>query len=112
MEKKETLTNEVIRKKFVSQFELVNYAIRLAENMIRTGRDSDSRLTGGDNVALHVISDITEGRDKLVDLTVNAADSDSHETKGHTTNGNVVNDEPVVKKLTEGRKRRASTIVK
>ena len=31
---KDPLTNEKIIKKFESQFDLVNYAIRLAENMI------------------------------------------------------------------------------
>jgi len=61
------LTNESVKKKFKSQFELVGYAIKLAENMIKTGRGprvkSDSQ-----NVAIHVLDEIKEGLDKFEDI--------------------------------------------
>lgn len=58
METKEPLTNEFIREKFKNQFELVNYAIKLSEQMIHRGNESE-------NVAVDIIEDIVEGRDKL-----------------------------------------------
>ena len=58
MEMKEPLTNEFIREKFNNQFELVNYAIKLSEQMIRRGMESE-------NVAVDIIDDIVEGRDKF-----------------------------------------------
>ena len=41
---RDPLTNEKIIQKFESQFDLVNYAIRLAENMIHSGRDARVKL--------------------------------------------------------------------
>lgn len=55
---KEPLTNEFIRDKFKNQFELVSYAIKLAEQKIRRGSESE-------NVAVDIIDDIIEGRDKF-----------------------------------------------
>lgn len=46
----ESLTNEALRAKFTSQFDLVNYAIRLAENMIEGGQ-----LTAIENQDLTII---------------------------------------------------------
>lgn len=67
MEHQEDLTNEQIKKKFKSQFELVGYAIKLAENMIQTGRGprvkSDSQ-----NVAIHILDEINSGLDKFEDI--------------------------------------------
>lgn len=67
MEHQEDLTNEQIKKKFKSQFELVGYAIKLAENMIQTGRGprvkSDSQ-----NVAIHILDEIKSGLDKFEDI--------------------------------------------
>lgn len=63
----EDLTNETVKKKFKSQFELVGHAIKLAENMIKTGRGprvkSDSQ-----NVAIHVLDEIKCGLDKFEDI--------------------------------------------
>lgn len=39
MELKELLTNERLTKRFNSLFELVNYSIRCAEELIKTGRE-------------------------------------------------------------------------
>jgi DNA-directed RNA polymerase subunit omega len=61
------LTNEKISKKFKSQFELVNYAIRLAENMILTGREARVR-TDSQNHALLVVAEISYNRDRLEQL--------------------------------------------
>ncbi len=62
MEKNEFLTNESIRKKFKSQFELVNYAIKLSEQMIHSSRppmvDTES-----ENTAVIIVEEINEGKD-------------------------------------------------
>lgn len=55
-------TNEALRKKFKSQFELVSYAISLAENMIITGRDPRVK-TDNQNRALQVLAEISAGKD-------------------------------------------------
>lgn len=67
METKEQLTNEKIRKRFVNQFELVNYAIKLAENMIRTGRDPRVKVDSH-NRSLQVIGEIASGKDYLDEI--------------------------------------------
>lgn len=56
METKEHLTNEYLRKKFKSQFELVKYAIKRASYIIRSGRESHSH--SDENPALTVLEDI------------------------------------------------------
>jgi hypothetical protein len=66
MEYKE-LTNEKIRKKFENQFDLVNYAIRLAENMILTGRDPRVK-TDSYNRSLHVLSEIIHDKDRFDEI--------------------------------------------
>lgn len=58
------LTNEKVRDKFKSQFELVNYAIKLAENMIRTGRGPRIKLDTR-NPALQILGEIAEGQDRF-----------------------------------------------
>jgi hypothetical protein len=68
MERKNFLTNEKISKKFKSQFELVNYAIKLAENMILSGREPRVKLDT-QNHALQVVAEIMEGKDQLDDLS-------------------------------------------
>ncbi len=64
MEKKTkvTFTNEKLSKKFRSNFELVNYAILLAENMIKTGRDARVK-SEVQNRAMLILEEINEGRD-------------------------------------------------
>lgn len=71
MDLKECLTNEKIRKKFVNQFELVNYAIKLAENMILSGRDPRVKIDS-QNRALQVLSEILNNKDKFDDIFVEA----------------------------------------
>lgn len=67
MEKKSQLTNEDVTKKFKSSFELVNYAIKLAENMIRTGRDSRVK-SDVQNRAMLILEEIHQGKDLFDDL--------------------------------------------
>lgn len=69
MELKEQLTNEKIRKKFASQFELVNYAIRLAENMILTGRDPRVKIDS-QNRSLQVLTEILSDKDRFDEILV------------------------------------------
>lgn len=61
-ENNELLTNESIRKKFKSQFELVNYAIKLSEQMIHSGR-APMVDTESENTAVIIIEEINEGKD-------------------------------------------------
>lgn len=68
MEKKERLTNEKLLNKFNNQFELVNYAIKLAENMIRTGRAPRVR-TETQNSSLNVLAELSAGKDVLEEIT-------------------------------------------
>lgn len=59
---KEHLTTEDLHKKFKNQFDLVNYAIRLAENMLKTGRDPRVKVEA-QNRAIHVLEEIASGTD-------------------------------------------------
>lgn len=61
------ITNEQIRKKFTSQFDLVNYAISLAENMIRSGREPRLKIDS-QNRAMQVIAEIATGKDLFDEL--------------------------------------------
>jgi len=62
--KNHPLTNEVLAKKFKNNFELVNYAIKLAENMIRKGRDARVK-SDIQNRAMLVLDEIIEGKDQF-----------------------------------------------
>jgi hypothetical protein len=67
MEIRDRLTNEELSKKCKNQFELVNYAIRLAENIIKTGREPQP---GNDaqNRAVQVLDEIRSGTDHLEEI--------------------------------------------
>jgi hypothetical protein len=69
MELKEYLTNEKITKKFSSQFELVNYAIKLAENMMLTGREARVK-TNTQNRSLQVLGEILNNKDRFDEIIV------------------------------------------
>lgn len=69
MDYKDQLTNEKISKRFTSQFELVNYAIKLAENMIITGRDPRVRIDT-QNRSLQVVSEIYCNKDWIDQIAV------------------------------------------
>lgn len=61
----DNLTNEKISKKFNNQFDLVNYAIKLAGDMIETGRSPRVKMQT-ENPALLILEEIAEGKDQLV----------------------------------------------
>lgn len=63
------LTNEEVKKKFKSSFDLVNYAIQLAENMIRTGRETRVK-SEVQNRAMLILEEIEEGKDKFDDIEI------------------------------------------
>jgi hypothetical protein len=69
MEFKKRITNEDLRKKFKSQFELVKYAISLAENMILTGREPRAKIEG-QNRAMQILEEIVTGKDKFDEIPV------------------------------------------
>ncbi len=82
MEQKDYLTNEKVCKKFKSQFDLVNYAIRLATNMIGTGRESRVNV-GSQNRALQVLGEIIQDKDRF-DEIIAPAESASSEGRHYT----------------------------
>lgn len=69
MEAKSRITNEEINRKFKNQFELVNYAIKLAENMLRTGRDPRIK-SDTQNRALQILEEIITGKDQFDELPI------------------------------------------
>lgn len=73
MAQKEYLTIETFRKKFDSQFDLVNHAIGLAVNLITTGRAPRVKIKS-QNPAAQVLAEIREGKDSFVN--VDSADAD------------------------------------
>lgn len=66
----EQITNEVINKKFKNQFDLVNYAIALAENMLKTGRDARIKSVT-QNRAMQIYEEIVTGKDQFDEIPVN-----------------------------------------
>lgn len=83
MEKKPKihLTNEEMLKKFKSSFELVNYAIKLAENMIKTGRDSRVK-SDVQNRAMLILEEIHEGKDHFDEIESAAPDTTDADLDG------------------------------
>jgi hypothetical protein len=71
---KSHLTNEDMTKKFKSSFELVNYAIKLAENMIKTGRDARVK-SEVQNRAMLILEEIYEGKDQFDEIQIDATAS-------------------------------------
>lgn len=67
MERKENLTNEKIRKRFISQFDLVNYAISLAANMIQSGRDCRIKMDS-QNRAMQILGEIYHEKDQFDEI--------------------------------------------
>jgi len=64
---RDRLTNEELRKKFKSQFELVNYSISLAENMIKSGRGPRVK-SDNQNRALNILEEIITGKDQFDEI--------------------------------------------
>ncbi len=71
-EGKKRFTNEALVKKFDSVFDLVNYSILLAENMIKTGRESRVK-SDMQNRAMLILEEIHEGKDHMDEIEVKPA---------------------------------------
>jgi hypothetical protein len=87
-------TNEKLAKKFKSQFDLVNYAIKLAENMIKSGRASRVR-TPIQNRAFQILAEINIGLDRFDDIVEKPRDeqhrdSDHSDRRSHFSGGRSV----------------------
>jgi len=62
---KVSMTNEKLRQRFsTSQFDLVSYAIKLAENMIKSGRAPRIK-SDKQNIAMIILDEITQGKDQF-----------------------------------------------
>jgi hypothetical protein len=75
MAQKEHLTGESIRRRFPSQFDLVNHAIGLAVNLITTGRAPRVKIKS-QNPAAQVLAEIREGKDAYSNLDSNDSEGD------------------------------------
>jgi len=62
MDRKKSLTNEHLLKRFKSQFEIVSYAIKRAQSMVNSGRAPVAAIDTH-NAAYQVLCEISTGRD-------------------------------------------------
>lgn len=67
MDRRESLTNEAVSKKFINQFDMVNYAIDLTVELIKSGRTPRVHADS-DNPAVIVIEEMQQGKDHLEKL--------------------------------------------
>lgn len=67
-EKRENLTNETLGDKFKSQFDLVNYAIKLADNFIKSGRPPRVIKIESQNPAALILEEIRQGKDQFENI--------------------------------------------
>jgi hypothetical protein len=58
---RDMLTNEKIKRRYASQFDLVNHAIQLAEEIIATGRAPRCKSDAQNNLALLILEEIASG---------------------------------------------------
>jgi DNA-directed RNA polymerase subunit omega len=78
-DKYRSLTNEHFLKRFKSQFDIVNYAIKRAQDMVLSGREPMA-ASDTQNAAYQVLAEISLGRDSF-DLfdSFNLEDEDDDE---------------------------------
>jgi DNA-directed RNA polymerase subunit omega len=89
--KKDNFTNEKLSKKFVSQFDLVNYAIRLAENMIRTGRDPRVK-TEFQNRSMQILAEIAQDKDQFDEIPEDIVEFEENaQRQSHQAEERVIN---------------------
>lgn len=69
------LTSEELKSKFKNNFDLVNYAIKLAENMIQSGRETRVK-SDMQNKAMLILAEIEQGKDIFDQLPEVSASSD------------------------------------
>lgn len=67
MNKHEHLTNERLRNMFENQFELVNYAIKLAEYFIKSGKEPFAYQTN-QNLVTKILKIIESGKDRYREM--------------------------------------------
>lgn len=90
-------TNEILSKKFKNNFELVNYAIQLAENMIKTGRDTRVR-SDLQNRAMLILEEINEGKDQFDEIQETTFRSSQGDLNGQLQQQPLVNEEQLEKR--------------
>lgn len=57
---RDTLTNEKLKSRFPSQFDLVNHAIKLAEDLIASGCAPYFKADGqNNNIALQILEEVS-----------------------------------------------------
>lgn len=76
---KDSLTNESLRKKMPSSYELVNYAIRLAKNMVEVERQAKVPTPGIINSAYLILEEISHGKDVFEEPQPRTAPTPFHE---------------------------------
>jgi hypothetical protein len=69
MVKRDTLTNEHLKKQFTSSFELVNYAISQAKDMIKSDRPCRVS-TPINNRAFQILLEIGDNKDHYQDINL------------------------------------------
>ncbi len=106
--KNEHLTNQEISKRFVNQFDLVNYAIKLTENMIRSGRAPRVKVDV-DNPVVQVLAEIEAGKDKFEDIIVEVKKEEFTVREEPKLNFNI-KDKNKSSSLKNGEKRKARII--
>ncbi len=78
------LTSEYLTSKFINQFDIVNHAIKLAENMILSGRGARVRIDViGMNPANIVLEEIAQGKDYLEEMLDDDEDEDSSQSSNY-----------------------------
>jgi hypothetical protein len=87
MTKHEHLTNERLRNIFDNQFELVNYAIKLAEYFIKTGKEPFAYQTN-QNLATKILRIVEGGKGRFRDLPDEKSFIDEIETALISTSNN------------------------
>lgn len=87
------LTNEMISKKFRSQFDLVNHAIRLAGHLIHSGHAPSAG--SADNIVNDVLTDIKFGRDLYGDEDEDEEEEEEEKTTIESFNGKEVEEDAV-----------------
>lgn len=85
----DNLTIESVAKKFESQFDMVNHAIKLIVNMIHTHRPARVK-TVSKNPAAQVIAEMRAGKDYLEEIKPETernegASEHTHKVKGYST---------------------------
>ena len=85
---KDNLTNETLGDKFKSQFDLVNYAIRLADNFIKSGRPPRIIKMEIQNPAAMILEEIRQGKDQFENIfeevKINNYFEERKEPEGHS----------------------------